>query len=162
MPTQTRRKPTKRAPGIEIDETVARSRPQLVALLFCDLVNVTKEGKHNLIGVFDTVTIAADETLTPVFTLFIRVAHAVDEPLQLRVFGPDDELAVQGSITLPDMASRSDPRGPVQLVAHLQFEPKLSGAYWFEVVYGEQSLGGADLLITLPPAEEQTVNVTGN
>lgn len=154
MPTQTRRKPTKRAPSTEIDKTVVRDRPQLIALLFCDLVNITKEGKHNLIGVFDTITIPAGETLTPVFTLFIRVAHAVGEPLQLRVFGPDNDLVVQGRITLPDQASSSDPPGPVQLAAQLQFEPKLSGAYWFEVVYGEQSLGGAALLITLPRAEE--------
>lgn len=155
MPSQTRRKPAKRAPDAEMDKAAARGRPQLVALLFCEWANITKEDKHNLIGVFDTITLPPAETLTPQFTLFIRVAHAFDDPLQLRVFGPDDALAVYGEIASREENSNPDNAFQYQVIAQLQFAPKIAGMYWFEILYSGQSLGGAELRIVFAPSQEQ-------
>src|SRR3954467_7946961 len=97
MPSKVRQRSDKQVPGKGIDLSKEIARPQLVALLFCDWANLTIDGKFNLIGAFDRISILEGGKRTPVFSVFIRVAHAVEEPIQLRVFGPDNTLGLEAT-----------------------------------------------------------------
>jgi len=134
-----------------IDLSDERSRPRLLALLFCDYINQTVEGKVNLAGVFDRIYVHPEKKRTPRFALFVRFAEALDSPVTLTVFGPEGD-PVFGFQFDPNRSQfealperRSDYPKQIQAVLGMQFKAETEGVYWFDISFRSQSLGGAGL-----------------
>ncbi|HKG60657.1 MAG TPA: hypothetical protein VKB05_12935 [Pyrinomonadaceae bacterium] len=139
-----------------------RSKPRLLALLFCDYINQTKEEKTNLVGVFDRIYVHPDKKKTPRFALFIRFAEALDGPVTLTVFGPSGQpvfgAEFDANAAQFEAVRERQPEYPrqVQAIVGLQFEAKTEGLYWFDVSYMSQSLGGAGLPVEFIKEGEKT------
>jgi len=128
-----------------------KSKPRLLALVFCDYMNRTEDGKINLIGIFDRIYVNPEKKKTPRFALFIRFAEALDGPVTLTVFEPMEQ-PVFGLQFDPNASQfeavperRSEYPRQVQSLIVMQFEAKIEGVYWFDISYKSQSLGGAGL-----------------
>jgi hypothetical protein len=133
------------------------SRPRLVALLFCDGANQSKDGKNNILGGFDRIRVPAGHSLTPVFALFVRTAETIEHPVELTVFAPAGVPVAGVRYQSKEVARVGEhPEFPVhvQVLAGFQFPVQGAGVYWFDVSYAGVSLGGAALIVDIVAAEE--------
>ena len=134
-----------------VDLSQERSKPRLLALLFCDHINQTVDGKANLIGVFDRIFVHPEKKRTPRFALFVRFAETLNGPVVLTVFGPKGEpvFGFQFDANAAQFEALPERRAEyprqVQALLGMQFEAGTEGVYWFDISYMSQSLGGAGL-----------------
>jgi hypothetical protein len=142
-----------KAQATHINLSDEKLKPRLLALLFCDYMNRTDEGKINLIGIFDRIYVHPEKKKTPRFGLYIRFAEALDGPVTLTVFEPMGQpvFGLQFDPNVPqfeaDPERRSEYPRQIQSILVMQFEAKIEGVYWFDISYRSQSLGGASLPI---------------
>jgi hypothetical protein len=151
---------TEALPGVSIDVVKERAEPRVVALLFFDFSNITTEGKHNLLGVFDRVSLPGGQR-NLAFGFFLRVANAVEGPLEVLMYGPDN--IVGSSITLaPDVeAAKALRQRHVQAIGKLDVEFKAEGNFWFGVTYQGKVIGGNRLVVEFQPEEKNDDHVGG-
>jgi len=140
------------APSINVDVSTEKAKPRLLALLFCDFTNMTKDDKPNLLGVFDRIYVDPEKKLTPHFVVFIRVAE-VTEPFEITVIAPDGGVGPQIKSSLEGAQFTEGLPRQVQTALLLQFEIKTEGVYWFDVSYKGETLGGAGLTIQFRETE---------
>lgn len=133
--------------GEALDINSEFARPRLIAILFCDWANQTIDDKANLIGIFDRILMAGRSSVTPIFTLFIRLAQVTDGPVHLRIIDPSGKLGLDGTIQPEHVAVNEKEATYVQLIAPMQFEAAQAGIYWFDVSYQGKSLGAAPLVV---------------
>ncbi|MBI3653197.1 MAG: hypothetical protein HY231_19390 [Acidobacteria bacterium] len=76
-------------PSISIDIEKERTKPRLVALLFCEYGSVSKDGKPSIAGVFDRVHIKPNSKYQ--FFMFVRIAEALGA-LEIQMFNPDGKI----------------------------------------------------------------------
>lgn len=135
----------------------ARKRPRLLALLFCNHTNTTKDDKANLIGVFDRVFVHPEVKKTPQFVIFIRTAETTQEPMLLSVFNPDGTPAVAFEFASDVTEHKFTPDRPaqVQFIAGMRFDVGADGIYWFDVSYKGESIGGAGLVVEFRETEDK-------
>ena len=141
-----------------IDIEARFAEPRLVAMLFCDHANVTKENKYNLIGTFDRVSVrpSADDTPnTPPFFLYLRVRATVDS-LTLRVYQPDGSLVATALLAAVERVGSARETHFMQMAQRLQFEVPVPGDYWLEVIYRGQPLGGATMTVEYLEGKDET------
>lgn len=132
-----------------------RKRPRLLSILFCDLINITKEDKVNLIGIFDRIFVHPERKQTPLFSLFVRAAELADEPSYITVFKPDG-TAVTGVVFGTEKVDFT-PNLPaqIQFMAGFQFIAETEGVYWFDISYKGVSIGGAGLTVQYRETEDR-------
>jgi hypothetical protein len=143
-----------------VDAIKEREKPRLVSLLFFDFINETKDRKMNLIGVFDRVYVDPEVKRTHPFGIFCRVGHAFTDPLQVTIFDPSGELT--GGLMFDFSKEDFDGQGyegkkpsQIQFMGQIQFNTATEGAYWFDVSYQGQSLGGTQLLVEFKDLKEE-------
>lgn len=131
------------------DITSELARPRLIAILFCDWVNQTADNKANLIGTFDRILMARRASVTPQFTLFVRLAQVPEGSIHVRVYDPSGKLGLDAMVEHEQTAEPVTEGTPVyiQIIAPMQFEASQAGVYWFDVSYGGKSLGAAPLIV---------------
>lgn len=142
-------------PVVDVDVAEERKKPRLLALLFCDYANFTKDDKVNLVGIFDRIYVDPEQKLTPRFIMFVRAAE-ITEGFVNTVFAPNDTPAIQAITTIDSKVKFSEhlPR-QVQSLISLQFGITIPGVYWFDISYEGKSLGGAALTIEYRPTEDK-------
>ena len=136
-------------PVLTIDVAKERERPQLVALLFCDYANQTRDSKNNLLGTFDVLFVDPQKSKsTPPFVMFLRTYRVQLGQLQISIFAPSGEL---GAAFRVEVSTREDEpvdsRVHLQALMRVQFEVSEEGGYWVDVSHDGISLGGALLTI---------------
>jgi hypothetical protein len=142
-------------PTVDIEQE--RKKPRLLAILFCDYLNFTKDDKANLIGIFDRVYVHPEHKMTPQFVLFLRSVETRDEPLKVRVFNPDGKFEVEVAFDKFNASIFStELPAHVQSTVRIQFQVSKAGVYWFDVLYQGESIGGAGLVIEYREVEERT------
>jgi hypothetical protein len=134
------------APSVDIEVSIEKQKPRLLALLFCDFTNTTNDDKPNLLGVFDRIFVDPEKRMTPPFVVFVRVAE-VSEPFKITMIGPDSVPALQVTSQPIDTAHTEGLPRQVQSFLVLQFEAKMQGVFWFDISYKDKTLGGAGLTI---------------
>jgi hypothetical protein len=139
-----------------------RKAPRLLALLFCDYVNSTNDGKVNLLGAFDRIMVHPEKRLSPPFIVFARAAEAIKSPLWLTILDPDNQPQAEVRFDPPQMPADRDPGLPNQIQFMLQMGMKFAknGTYWFDVSYEGESLGGAGLVVGQTGAKEDAATDT--
>ena len=136
-----------------IDVAQERLKPRLLALLFCDFTNVTKDDKPNLLGVFDRIFVDPEKRTTPPFVIFVRVAE-VAEAFNITLFDSDNQPAVSiVSVPRSQVDSEGMPR-QTQTALAVQFKTEKAGTFWCDVSYKGVSLGGAGLVIEYRRSED--------
>src|SRR5450432_3853051 len=140
--------------GVNFELAAERRKPRLLALLFCDFTNMTKDDKPNLLGVFDRIYVDAEKRMTPPFAVFARVAEVIDG-FDITVFGPDDLPAIQvKSVPGAGFNEEGLPR-QIQTALMFRFEVHKEGTFWFDISYKGVSLGGAGLPIQYRKTEDK-------
>lgn len=144
-------------PVVTIDVVKERDRPRLVALLFCDYANQTKEGKNNLLGTFDSLYLDPEKgKSTPRFIMFLRAYRVQSGQLQVSIFAPSGELGA--ALRVGVTTSKDEPpesRSHLQALLQVQFEVSDEGKYWVDVSHDGVSLGGAMLTILFRKREAE-------
>lgn len=130
-----------------IDLSIERPKPRLIALLFCDFMNMTGDKKANLLGIFDRVYVRPDSILTPRFSVFVRTAETHETPIRTTVYAPDGTAIAQFTSVSTTEEFIPDLPKNIQAMFNMQFNAHLEGVYWFDVSVGGQSLGGAGLVV---------------
>jgi hypothetical protein len=140
-----------------IDVAEERRKPRLLALLFCDYLNWTREDKTNLIGIFDRIYVHPERRATPTFVLFTRSAETTEEGLSVRVFAPDGSPAIALDFAGAGAEVTFTPNLPAHINSTLkiQFQASQEGVYWFHVFYKSEPLGGAGLVVEYRETEER-------
>jgi hypothetical protein len=138
-----------------IDVSQERGKPRLLALLFCDFTNLTKDDKPNLLGVFDRIFVDPEKRTTPPFAIFVRVAEVV-EAFHVTFFDPDNQPAFSVLSVPPSTQVYSEglPR-QLQTALAVQFKTEKAGPFWCDVSYKGQSLGGAGLVVEYRKVEDK-------
>ncbi|MCI0490085.1 MAG: hypothetical protein L0229_26120 [Blastocatellia bacterium] len=140
-----------------IDVAQVRKEPRLIAFLFCNYVNVTGNGKPNLLGIFDRIFVDPDKKKTANFIMFVKMAE-VSGPTEIRIFNPLGEL-VAGALLEPNVRqTTSDEIIFAQAIVHISLETEEEGIYWFDILYQGHSLGGTGLEVRFKQREEQNGN----
>lgn len=136
----------------ELGLAEVRKQPRLLALVFCDFASKTDDLKMNLLGVFDRINVHPDHLMSPQFVVYGRTAESSDQPLFLRIFDPDNEPQAEvrfDNHTQHEFLGKQEPGTPkqIQFVIPLVLKLRKQGTYWFDVAYGDVSLGGAGLVV---------------
>ncbi len=142
-------------PTINIKASEAIKKPRLEAILFCDYVTRTNDGKLILAGSFDRVVFGHDEEkVTMSFFLFVRTAETTKGRLQIAIINPNEEVIL--AFGFDTELHPFDPKWPAQVnfIQQLQFPALVEGLYWFDVSYLGEPLGGAALIIEHQKQEE--------
>lgn len=142
-------------PKINIDIVQERKKARLISLLFCDFASFTKDDKVNLLGIFDRVFVHPERKQTPRFALFLRTAEATQEPIQVTVFDPHDNVILAFNFGGEEQKFALDLPAHVQLLVDIQFMASMEGVYWFDVSYEGESLGGAGLVVQFRATENK-------
>ncbi|MDQ5847277.1 MAG: hypothetical protein M3539_18480 [Acidobacteriota bacterium] len=135
-----------------IDLADMRKRPRLLSLLFCDFHNLTVDGKANVIGIFDRIYVRPDAPRTPRFVLYGRTAETFNDILWIRVFDPDNKPVAEIRFDAPSKFQFPEGRD-TELPKQAQFMLPIGlavtkpGVFWFDIAYGNISIGGAGLVI---------------
>ena len=133
-----------------LDVESEKQRPRLLAITFCDLANLTKEDKVNLIGVFDRIYLPPEQKKTPSFTLYIRTAETDEDELFVHCFNPEKKLQFAFKFGGPQLVNANERKEgrpkQLQLTLNIAFDVDLDGVYWFDVSYKGKSIGGAGLV----------------
>ena len=130
-------------------------KPRLVALLFCDYLDRTKEGKSNLAGAFDIIYVDPERKRTPPFFLFVRTAETGSGPLQVTFFDPNGAVAAAATFKAAHHTPTPGQPGHMQVLARLQLDTPVEGVYWVDVSHNGQTLGGAALTVEFRKQEGQ-------
>lgn len=137
-----------------VDVSKERPKPRLLALLFCDFSNLTKDDKPNLLGVFDRIFVDPEKKTTPPFAIFVRVAEVVDA-FNITLFDPDNQPAFSVlSVPQAQVYTEGLPR-QTQTALAVQFKTEKAGPFWCDVSYKGESLGGAGLVIEYRKSEDK-------
>ncbi|MGH9846963.1 MAG: DUF6941 family protein [Blastocatellia bacterium] len=129
-------------------------KPRLVAVLFCDYLDRTKEGKSNLAGAFDIIYVDPERKRTPPFFLFVRTAETGSGPLEVTFFDPNGAAAAATFKASHYTPTPGQP-GHMQVLARIQIDTPVEGVYWVDVSHHDQPLGGAALTVEFRKQEEQ-------
>ncbi len=138
-------------PNIVVAEE--RKRPRLLALLFCDFVNTTKDDKPNLVGVFDSMAVDRTVRTTSHFCVYIRVAEITDGFVTTVIDGDNKPILQIRSVVQvrEDQFTPGLPR-QTQTILRLQISNiEKEGVFWFDVSHKGNSLGGAGLPVSYIP-----------
>ena len=125
---------------------------RLEAILFADFGSIGRDGKATLAGIFERLYVDPKRRTTGKFFIYVKVAEAVEAPVEITITDPDGHLVATGTggaSEVQDVANKPLPRGLtllVPFVLELSAEAK-AGLYWFEVLYKGRSLGGTALVI---------------
>lgn len=136
----------------ELGLTGVRKQPRLLALVFCDFASKTDDLKINLLGVFDRINVHPDHLTSPTIFVYGRTAETLAQPLFLRIFDPDNEPQAEvrfDNHTQLEFLGKQEPGTPkqIQFVIPLVLKLRKQGTYWFDVAYGNVSIGGAGLVV---------------
>ena len=143
-------------PPVGIEPSKAKNEPSLVSLLFFNFINETKEGKVNLLGVFDRIYVDPETKVSLPFGVFVRVANAFGAPVRCDAFTPDNSF-VGGLMLLAEEGFKlPDGRKPIQIqiAGHMKLTTPVEGTYWFVVSYKEKVLGACPLLVEYKDLKE--------
>lgn len=130
-------------------------KPRLVALLFCDYLDRTKEGKSNLAGAFDIIYVDPERKRTPPFFLFVRTAETGSGPLEVTFFDPSGAVAAAATFKATPYTPTPGQPGHMQVLARIQLDTPIEGVYWVDVSHSGQTLGGAALTVEFHEQDEQ-------
>lgn len=149
-------------PETTIDVAAERQKPRLISILFYDFLNETKDGKPNVLGVFDRLFVDVNRKRTSAFGLYIRTAQTFAEPVKVFVFSPENTLTAGFSFSLdPKIYEELKPE-MMQLKGAVAFDAPVEGMYWFVVSYQNMILGGTSLKIEFRDLEgKQDVDTRG-
>jgi len=139
----------------QFNARIEREKPRLLSLLLCGFSNFTIDKKVNLLGVFDRIYVPPENKRTPVFTLFVRTAEAIEEPLAVTLFTPDNKLGMAFQFGGEPQVYTPGLPAQVQLAIGIQFIAEVQGPYWFDISYKGISLGGAGLVVEHRAMEEK-------
>lgn len=133
----------------ELGLAEVRKQPRLLALVFCDFASKTDDLKMNLLGVFDRINVHPDHLTSPQFFVYGRTAESSDRPLFLRIFDPDNEPQAEVRFDNHTQIEFLEPGAPkqIQFLIPLVLKLRKQGTYWFDVAYGDVSIGGAGLAV---------------
>ncbi len=134
-------------PNIRVD--VERARPQISAILFSEYINRSHEGKTNLLGVFDRITLPRDAKSTPEFFVFVRTYKVGAGLLQITVFDPTDQPVAGAGFDVTDDHLGSAIVSHIQVILKMKFQVQGDGVYWFDVSHNGVSLGGEALRVSI-------------
>jgi hypothetical protein len=146
------------SPAVSVDLEKELAAPRLVALLFCDWANQTRDGKNNLVGAFDRIFVREGQKETHAFFIFLRTAETVGEPLQVTIFSPGGAIVAGLQYGVTEFHRDIEhPEHPlyIQIMLPVQFPVPMPGVYWVNISYGGKSLGGAALIVELAKPEAQ-------
>lgn len=138
-----------------LDVASERTKPRLLSLLFCDFASFTLDKKVNLLGIFDRVFVHPENKLTPVFTLYVRTAEAIEEKINVTLFTPDNQAGMGLQFGGEEQVYTPNLPAQVQLVVGLQFKADMEGPYWFDISYKQKSIGGAGLVVEYRTEEKE-------
>ncbi len=126
-----------------------RKKQRLIALTFCDLVSMDNRGKVNLMGCFDRIFVDKETGSTGIFYLYVRTAGTIKGHVDVTLLDTKDKPIAQVGYDV-DVKEENMPkdRTPhVQFYTRIGFGTTGRGAYWVDVTFNGESLGGRDLTI---------------
>lgn len=123
--------------------------PHGVALLCCDYASTDKGGKHNLLGIFNQVSIRPPDLMSPPFYVYFSVEGVGLEPLRLRLVAPSGEEVVGGDV-VPDPNNPPSVIGAVDAFFPFRFEARGPGIYRLELSSNDYVMGSTPLIVDYP------------
>lgn len=156
---------TKTEPTVPIDLVQEREKPRLLSILFFDFYSETKEGKLNLLGIFDRLFVDPSRKRTMPIGIFVRTAQAFGANIKCEIHSPEGIVTGGFNFMVPASARLPDGTQPIQaqILARLEFNAPVDGTYWFAISFAGQVLGGAPLVIQYKdPKELEGEPTTGN
>lgn len=124
-------------------------------MLFCDYANQTAGNKTNLAGIFDRVYVHPEAKVTPPFMIFIRTAETLKSPVRVTLLDPSSEVVSTLNYDATGHEATPDMPFYIQFLAQMQFPVTTAGVYWFDVSYGDESLGGTPLMVEFRETEDK-------
>lgn len=146
-------------PQINVDVAQERDRPRVVAILFHDFHNLTQEGKHNFLGVFDQIIVPADKKRTTPLGFFLRLANTFDSIVEVAIFNPSNKQVGGFSFSAGEKEKDGKKLTQMQLGGAVEFDTPEEGDYWVNVSYQGQSIGGHRLRVELKESEKEPEEV---
>lgn len=126
----------------------AAPQAELSALLLCDGANATKDGKGNLLGVFDQFPVK-NIPIRVQFFVYVKTINTVADDIEVFVTRPGlaPELALSYRVDGP--VEDLDPDQPVCIanMYPIGLPVETTGIYWFEVRFKGTALGRCCLTI---------------
>jgi hypothetical protein len=133
----------------DADVEEERKKQRLIVLTFCDLVSVDNRGKVNLMGCFDRIFVDKETSSTGLFYLYVRTAGTIKGHVNVTFLNAKNKAIAQVGYDV-EVKEKNMPK---DRVPHVQFYTRIGfgaterGAYWVDVTFNGESLGGRDLTI---------------
>jgi hypothetical protein len=138
---------------VTFDPALRIHSPRVEAVLLCDYINMTGDGKYNVMGIYERVWIVNKEVPFHRFIIYAKVAEITDGKLVIRIVHSDGELLYAAEV------GRENP--PVDgkdrwLVTHSVVDLALErpGTHWIDFEYNGEPIGGASFAVDYFNAED--------
>lgn len=133
-----------------------RTKPHLVALLFCHFFSVDADGRSNANGCFDRIFVNPATKQTGQFTLVIRTYETREAGITVSFLNPKNKVVAAVEFEPPKMSSPVPLDKPMHVQAYgiINFVADSEGVYWVHVGYKGETLGGESLVIEYRKPEE--------
>ncbi len=133
------------APGL-VEASAPQNLPRCIALLVCDYANMSDEGKHNVMGVFNQVIVRPPDLMSPRFYVYFSVEGFRTDPLRLCLLTPTGDEVVGGTLT-PAPNDALPLIGTVSAHVPFRFEAKGPGLYRLELSCHGQVMASTPIMV---------------
>lgn len=132
---------------------------QIKLALLADYANVTAEGKLNILGIFDRITVQSLPAVHPQMHLILRLeAHPVERnrshTIEIRLFDPDGETVFEVKGDMMPHGAAGGATATNQILTLNNLELRKSGGYMFVIFVNNDLKSEIPLGVELmtPPA----------
>jgi hypothetical protein len=139
----------------KIDVDAERTRPRLVAILFCMYFSTDAQGRFNLLGCFDRIFADPLTKQTGQFSLVVRTAETREKGVVISFLDPSNKVVAAVVFDKPKPMP-TDKTMHLQYSGSVGFTATTEGPYWVDVSYQGKSIGGESLNLEFgkPPETE--------
>lgn len=132
--------------NVNVDVANEIDKPRVIALVFCDFFNQTKEVKLNLLGIFDRIYVEPTIKKSPRFGVFVRTAHTFVDAVEVVIYSPNKQAVAGFAFRVKEDAAIKD-QFQMQFIGFIEIDTPEEGLYWFNVAYQGKTIGGAGLKV---------------
>jgi hypothetical protein len=138
-----------------IDAAAERTKPRLVAILFCMYYSTDAQGRNNLLSCFDRIFANPATKQTGQFILVVRTSETREKGIVISILDPSNRIVAAVVFDEPKLLPADKPMH-LQYSGSINFTATTEGPYWVDVSYQGKSIGGESLTVEFgKPPEEQ-------
>lgn len=142
------------APKVNVIGSEEVKKPRLGAILFCEYAALTEKGTYLFAGCFERFIFKKDEPrVTSQFYIYVRASQTREGDFQVAIIDPNDTTILAFSYDLDSTGLIPNLPASIHFVQRIKFPVAVEGAYWVDVSFKGESLGGAPLLVEFEKEE---------